>query len=138
MTMNTPPFDINRPHRQYLTRTLLFMSGYVVVNLAAITGAFDNVRGGGAWLLGLVVAAPVIGHLWALLAYMHDADEYVRSILARTFVIASGLAMAAFCTWGFLESYAGARHAPAWLIVPTFWGLFGLVSFFTRKDRSCP
>ncbi|WP_009966154.1 hypothetical protein [Verrucomicrobium spinosum] len=127
--------DVQKPHRQYVIRTALFMSGYVLVNLAAIAGAFDDARGKGAWALGLVVSAPIIGQLWSLLAYMRDADEYVRSVMARTFIIASGLAMALFCTWGFLETYAGARHAPAWLIVPTFYAAFGLVTLFTRDSR---
>ena len=35
-------------HRRYTLRTAAFMSGYVVINIAAIAGAFDDLRGPGA------------------------------------------------------------------------------------------
>ena len=128
-------FDIHKPVRQYVLRTLLFMGGYTVVNVAAIFGAFDDARGAGAVALGLVVSAPVIGHLWAVLTYMNQADEYVRNLMARRFVIASGIAMALASTWGFMEIYGGVHHIPASMIVPAFWGAFGLVSLFVRSTK---
>ena len=43
------------------------------------------------------------------------------------------MAVAAF--WGFGESFAGAPHMQTWLIVPLFWGLYGVVSPFIRSSR---
>ena len=38
--------------------------------------------------------------------------------------------------WGFLETYAGAAHAPGWLIYPLFWAAFGLVTPLVRNSRA--
>ena len=122
--------------KRYVIRTNLFMAGYVAVNVAAITGAFDPIVGSRAGiLLGLAVAAPIAGQLWATLALMNESDEFVRALNAKRFIIASGLAMALFSAWGFAESYGDAPHAPGWLIYPLFWGLFGLVSPFLKSSR---
>ena len=122
--------------KRYVIRTNLFMAGYVAVNVAAITGAFDPIVGSRAGiLLGLTVAAPIAGQLWATLALMNESDEFVRALNAKRFILASGLAMALFSAWGFAESYGDAPHAPGWLIYPLFWGLFGLVSPFLKSSR---
>lgn len=122
-------------HRRYITRTLAFMSGYVAVNMAAIAGAFDDLRGPGAWVLGLAAAAPVAGQIWATIALMNEADEFVRALTAKRFIVASGLAMAVLSAWGFVESYAHAPHVPGWAIYPLFWALFGAASPFIRTTR---
>ena len=122
-------------HRRYLLRTLAFMAGYVAINGGAIAGAFDDIRGPGAWALGLAVAAPVAGQIWATLALMRDSDEFVRALTAKRFILASGLAMAIFSAWGFVESYTHAPHVPGWAVYPLFWAAFGVVSPFVRTSR---
>ncbi len=127
---------MDRAHRRYIVRTLAFMAGYMAVNIAAITGAFDGLEDGpGAWILGLVVAAPVAGQIWATLALMQESDEFVRILTAKRFIIASGLAMAVFSGWGYLESFAHAPHAPGWFIYPLFWAAYGVVTPFVRTTR---
>lgn len=97
-------------HRRYVILTNLFMAGYVAVNVAAIFGAFDEIIGEAAGIvLGLAVAAPIAGQLWATLGLMNESDEFVRAVTAKRFIMASGLAMALFSAWGFMESY-GAGH----------------------------
>ncbi len=123
-------------HRRYVIRTNLFMAGYVAVNVAAIFGAFDEIIGESAGVvLGLAVAALIAGQLWATMSLMNESDEFVRALTAKRFIAASGLAMALFSAWGFVESYGNAPHAPGWLIYPLFWGLFGLVSPFLKSSR---
>lgn len=122
-------------HRRYITRTLAFMAGYSAINIAAIAGAFDDISGPGAWLLGLAVAAPVAGQIWATLALMQDADEFVRALTAKRFILAAGLAITLLSAWGFMESYAHAPHAPGWFIYPLFWACFGVSAPFVRTTR---
>ena len=123
------------PARRYRIRTVIFTASYVAFNAAAITGAFDSREPPGTWLLGLAVAAPVVGQIWATLAFMRDSDEFIRALTARRFILASGLAMAIFTTWGFLESYADAPHAPGWLVFALFWAAYALVTPFVRTTR---
>ena len=123
------------PHKKYIIRTTAFMGGYTAVNVAAIFGAFDDIGRTAGLALGLVVAAPVAGQIWATLALMAESDEFMRALLAKRFIVASGLAMAIATAWGFMESYGDAPHIPAWIIYPLFWGLFGLVTPFIRTSR---
>lgn len=122
--------------RRYIIRTMAFMIPYVAVNVGAIFGAFDDIASPvSAWVMALVVAAPIAGQIWATLALMAESDEFVRGVIARQFIVASGVAMALFSAWGFGESYAHAPHAPGWLIYPLFWAVFGVVSPFIRSTR---
>jgi len=123
-------------HKRYAIRTIAFMSGYVAVNVAAIFGAFDDITSPvAAWGLALTVSAPVIGQIWATLSLMRESDEFVRAVVAKQFILASGLAMAVASVWGFGESYAAAPHIPAWMIYPLFWGCFGLIAPFVKSSN---
>ena len=123
-------------HRRYVVRTMAFMSGYVAVNVAAIFGAFDDIASPvAAWALALTVSAPVVGQIWATLSLMRESDEFVRAVVAKQFILASGLAMAVASVWGFGESYAGAPHIPAWIIYPLFWACFGLIAPFVKSSN---
>ncbi|WP_031551920.1 hypothetical protein [Parvularcula oceani] len=119
--------------RTYLIRGAVFFGAYVAINAAAITGAFDDLQAPGSYVLALAVAAPVIGHIWAILDLMRCADEYLRALYARIFIIAAGLALALWTGWGFIESYADAPHLQGWLIYPLFWALYGLASPFVLR-----
>lgn len=123
------------PLGRYILRTAGFMGAYLAVNVAAMTGAVDDVRGPGAWALALVVAAPVAGQIWAVLRFMAESDEFVRAITAKRFIVAAGLAIALFSAWGFAETYAGAPHVPGWLIYPLFWAVLGVTAPFVRTSR---
>ena len=135
--MNTPAGKTGPSAEQrYIVRTLAFLSVYIALNVAAILGAFDGAIGTPAgWLLSLAVAVPVAGQIWATLRLMVESDEFVRGLTAKRFILATGLAMAAFSGWGFAESYGGAPHAPGWMIYPLFWAFYGLVSPFIRTTQ---
>lgn len=122
--------------RRYVIGTMAFMSGYVAVMVAMISGAFDDILSKpAAWGLTLAVAAPIAGQIWATLSFMRDSDEFVRAVTAKRFIVASGVAMALFSAWGFGESFAGAPHIEGWLIYPLFWAVFGLVTPFIRSSN---
>ena len=123
------------PEHRYRLRTVVFMSSYVVFNAAAITGAFDSRQPPGTWFLGLAIAAPVVGQIWATLALMRESDEFVRGVTAKQFIVAAGLTLAIATFWGFGETFARAPHVQTWLIVPVFWAMYGLVSPFIKTSR---
>ena len=123
-------------YKRYVTLSSLFMSVYVALNVAAIFGVFDTLVGPARWVLSACIALPIAGQIWAVLGLIRDSDEYLRAVLARRFILSSGLAIAAFSAWGFAESYAQAPHAPGWLIYPLFWLFYGAVSPFLRRTRA--
>ena len=121
--------------RKYRIRTALFMSGYVAVNLAAIFGAFDDMKPPGTWAFALIVAAPIIGHIWSLLVWMRDSDEFVRALMAKRFIVATGITFAIASAWGLMELYAKAPHVSAAMVFPLFWASFGFSSPFIRTSH---
>jgi len=122
-------------HRRYVIRTFAFMVPYVAINIAAMSGALDPRPTAASWALGLAVAAPVAGQIWATLALMHDADEYVRALTAKRFILAAGSAIAIFTAWGFCEEFARAPHVPGYVVYMLFWACYGVVSPFVRTTR---
>jgi hypothetical protein len=128
--------EIQNASKQYMVRTLVLMGIYSAINIAAIFGLFDNLHGASASILALAVSVPVIGQMWAALVLMRDSDEFVRGLLAKRFIAAAGITMAFFTSWGFMEVYASAPHAPNCIIFGIFWGSFGIVSLFIQTTRS--
>ena len=128
----TTPSETNK---KYFTRAFLFMGAYVAVNAAAITGAFDGMKPPGTWGFSLVVAAPVIGHIWSYLVWMRDSDEFVRTLTAKRFIVATGVTLAIASIWGFMELYAKAPHVSAAMVYPLLWASFGVVSPFIRTSH---
>ena len=75
----------------------------------------------------------VATHILTFLAYIERVDEYLRAVLVRRFIIATGLTLFICTAWGFLENNAGAHHFSLYLVYPLFWGLFGITSLILRK-----
>jgi putative oxidoreductase len=120
------------PHALYRNRTLAFMSVYVALNVAAIVGVLDHLSPLARWVLAVAVALPIAGHIWAMLCWMRDSDEFIRALTAKRFIIAAGLAMACVSAWGFAEAYAHAPHAPGFVTYMLWCAFFGLVAPFVR------
>lgn len=122
--------------RTYIIRTLLFMGIYALINLTAILGLFDGILGQSAgWFIAAAVTLPIAAQIWATLQLVARSDEFVRAIIAKCFILAAGATMALWTAWGFGESYAAAAHLPGWLIYPTFWAMYALVSPFVRTSH---
>jgi uncharacterized membrane-anchored protein len=107
---------------------------YVLALFASIE-SIQTLKPTGAALYGLAVlpALPVGGAIWVFLKYIDAVDEYVRGVLIRRFVIATGLTLFICTAWGFVEENAGAHHFSLYLVYPLFWMMFGLASAFLRK-----
>lgn len=124
-------------HRRYIVRMMAFTVPYVAICVAMMTtNAFDEIMGKPvAWVLAAVVSAPVIGQIWAFLSFMHESDEFVRGVMTKQFVLATGLTLGVAAFWGFGESFAGAPHIQTWLVLPLFWAMFGVVSPFIKSSK---
>ena len=125
----------NLNDRKYRIRTALFMSGYIAVNLAAIFGAFDDMKPPARWAFALIVTAPIIGHIWSLLVWMRDSDEFVRALMAKRFIVATGITFAISSAWGLMEVYATAPHVPALMVFPLFWASIAVSAPFIRTSH---
>lgn len=122
-------------NKRYFVRTALFMGGYTALGLATISGAFELLKPSGAWAFALVAAAPVVGQIWAILAWMRDSDEFVRALSAKRFIVATGITLAITSAWGFMELYAGAPHVSSLMVFPLLCASWGIVTPFIQTTR---
>lgn len=135
MTSTPTISDPQVVHRRFVTHTVALYSVYSIANIAAIFGAFDHVPAASNYGFALALGITVATHLWAFVVWLRDSDEFVRTLAAKRFIVATGLTMAFTTTWGFLELYAEAPHFPLALILPVLWGSWGLVTPFIRTTH---
>ena len=133
----------NPAHRRYVWRVAAAMTGYVLTLLlanylidhAGVTGAL-------AIAAALLPAICVAGVFWALaLLLVEERDEYVRMLLVRQVLVASGVTLTVATLWGFLEDFQLVAHVPVWSVTPLFFiglGLGAVVNKVTLGDSgSC-
>lgn len=126
------------PNTQYTVGMSLWMALYI----AALFGSIIIIRdqqptGALLYLLAVLPALPVGGTIWQVLRHIDKVDEYVRAMLTKRFILATGLTLFACTAWGFLENNAGAHEFSLYLVYPFFWGMFGLSSLFYKLfDRT--
>jgi hypothetical protein len=108
--------------RRYNRRVLILSLAYVVLLFPAVyLLARHLVTGPAAYLIGALPPLPVIGFFVAIGAYIvEERDEYLRMLLVRQSLVATGLAMTAATFWGFLEGFNLLPHLVgyAW---PILW-----------------
>jgi hypothetical protein len=66
---------------------------------------------------------------------MERSDEFLRTLMAKRFIAATGLIYAASTVWGFLELYAGAPDFPLYLVFTAFAVAYSLVTPFIKSTR---
>ncbi len=139
-TKNNPEAPLSsrrlKPARRYMQRMIVFMFFYVVLLMASVTALnrFDlsfQVKS----LLAVLTALPIGGVIWAIAQYMADPDmdEFERMILTRSTLASTAITLFFAALWGFLENFAEAPDFPLYLMVPVFFGLFGLVQPIVRR-----
>src|SRR5215210_536440 len=126
-------------HRRYAWRVAAAMVGYLAT-LSLAEWLIDKRHVGGAiavvaaLLPGLCVAAV----FWALARLLvEEQDEYLRNLLVRQLLIASGITMIAATVYGFLEMYRLVPHADAFYLTLLFFmglGAGAIVNKFTVGD----
>jgi len=107
--------------RRYNRRVLILAILYALLLFPAVY-LLDRhlVAGPPAYAVGILPALPVIGFFVAAGAYMvEERDEYLRMLVVRQSLVATGLAMTTATAWGFLEGFELLPHLPAfaWPVV---------------------
>ena len=111
---------------RYNRSTIVLSLSYVALLFGAQI-AMDryNLEGPLAYLIALLPALPIIGFFGVIGRYLLDeTDEYLRMLMVRQTLVASGFALTIATVWGFLESFDLAAHFDAyWIAVIWFVGL---------------
>jgi DNA-binding XRE family transcriptional regulator len=123
--------------KRYNSR-LLWLSLAYAAGLVGAVYAFKHqfVEGSLAYVLAALPAVAIIGIFAAIGRYLiEEDDEYVRMLMVRQTLWASGFALSLATIWGFLESFGLAGHVEAFYIAPAWFVGLGLGAAINRYTR---
>jgi hypothetical protein len=129
-------------HRRYVVRVFIAMVGYVATLFLAEYLIDDRgVTGPLAWLVALLPGLCVASVFWAIgRLLIEETDEYLRSLLVRQMLVATGLTMVVATIYGFLENYGLVGHIDAFYLTVLFFvglGIGSIVNRLTLGDGGC-
>jgi hypothetical protein len=120
--------------RRYNKRVLWLSLFYALFLLSAVYGFKHHLVGGAAgYLVAILPALPIVGIFAAIGRYLiEEQDEYVRMLMVRQTLWASGFALSLATIWGFLESFDLVGHVEAYYVAVLWFGGLGLGSCMNK------
>ncbi len=112
--------------RRYNRHVLILSLAYGVLLIGAELAFKQRLIGSPlTYATALLPALPIIGMFAAIGRYLVDErDEYLRMLMVRQSLVASGFALSCATIWGFLESFDLVLHLDSyWVAVAWFGGL---------------
>lgn len=119
---------------RYNRRTIALSIVYAITLTGAIY-AFNHhrVSGAAAVLVGALPALPIIGIFVAIgRLLVEETDEYLRMLIVRQTLWASGFALSIATLWGFLESFEIVGHVESYYVAVLWFGGLGLGSVMNK------
>jgi uncharacterized YccA/Bax inhibitor family protein len=125
---------MSKPFRRYNIRVVGLSVLYSVFLIGAVYGFKHHMlSGAAAYGAAILPALPVIGIFAAIGLYLvEEQDEYVRMLMVRQTLWASGFALSVATVWGFLENFDLAGHVDSYYIVVLWFGGLGLGACINR------
>ena len=119
---------------RYNIRVIRLSALYTLFLIAAVYGFKHHLLAGGlAYVVAVLPALPIIGIFAAMGRYLvEEQDEYVRMLMVRQTLWASGFALSVATVWGFLENFDLVGHVDSYYIVILWFGGLGLGSCINR------
>ena len=87
------------------------------------------------WAIVAIVTLSVAGQFVAAYRLVARQDEFIRAIIIKRIIAATGITITLAVLAGLTEQVLGTRNLPMWVVYPLFWGLFGVVTPFIRDTR---
>jgi hypothetical protein len=124
----------SKPYRVYNHRVIWLSALYAVFLVGAVYAFKHHLLSGvAAYAAALLPALPIIWIFAAMGRYLvEEQDEYVRNLMVRQTLWASGFALSVATVWGFLESFDLAGHIDSYYIVIVWFGGLGLGACINR------
>jgi hypothetical protein len=115
-------------NRRYNVRVVILSLFYAAFLLGAVYAFKHHLVGGGlAWIVAILPALPIIGIFAAIGLYLvEEQDEYVRMLMVRQTLWASGFSLSIATMWGFLESFELVSHVEVYWVSVLWFGGLGL------------
>ncbi|PTS87949.1 hypothetical protein DBR17_05265 [Sphingomonas sp. HMWF008] len=120
--------------RRYNVRVLWLSLLYTVLLCGAVYGFNRHLLTGPvAWIAGILPALPIIGIFVAIGRYLiEEQDEYLRMLMVRQSLWASGFALSIATLWGFLEAFDLVGHIESYYVAVLWFGGLGLGSVMNK------
>ena len=120
--------------RRYNKRVVVLSLIYAAFLIGAVYAFKHHLVGGPvAWIVAILPALPIIGIFAAIGLYLvKEQDEYVRMLMVRQTLWASGFALSIATMWGFLESFELVSHVEVYWVSVLWFGGLGLGNFANR------
>ena len=94
-----------------------------------------------SYVVAVLPALPIIGIFGAIGRYLvEEQDEYVRMLMVRQILWASGLTLSFATAWGFLDNFGLVGHVDGyWIVVVWYFGqsIGSIVNKLTLGDGGC-
>lgn len=128
--------------KTYNWRVVWLSAAYAVLLIAAVYGfKHQLVPGALKYLVAILPALPIIGIFAAIGRYLvEEQDEYIRMLMVRQTLWASGFALSCATVWGFLENFDLVRHVDGYYIVIAWYfglGIGGVANKLTLGEGGC-
>jgi hypothetical protein len=118
--------SMNPAMKRYNWRVIWLSLIYAALLIGAVYGFKHHLFSGPiAYVAAVLPALPIIAIFGAMGRYLvEERDEYIRMILVRQTLWASGFALSVATVWGFLESFNLVEHVDAYSVaIVWFFGL---------------
>jgi hypothetical protein len=129
------------PATRRYNRRVIFLSVVYAAVLIAAEYAFKHrmISGVVAWIVAALPALPIIGIFVAIgRLLVEETDEYLRMLMVRQSLWASGFALSLATLWGFLESFDLVGHIESYYVAVLWFGGLGLGSVMNRLTLRDP
>jgi len=121
--------------RRYLRRLIPTAAIYVgaVLLASSVLGEPGQPTGVAAYALAILPALPIIAVFWIMGRFLvEEQDEYLRLLMVRQMLVATGFTLSLATLWGFLEIYVNAPHIPLFFVAVTWFAGLGVGSLWNR------
>ena len=118
----------------YNRRVIILSLAYAVTLLGAVYAFKHQLIGGPAsYIAAILPALAIVGIFAAIGRYLvEEQDEYLRMLMIRQTLWASGFALSIATIWGFLESFDLVEHVQSYAVAILWFGGLGLGALANR------
>jgi hypothetical protein len=130
----------SRATKRYNWRVLWLSLVYVVLLLGAVYAFKHQLIGGPfAYAAAVAPALPIIGIFAAIGRYLvEEQDEYLRMLMVRQTLWASGFALSVATVWGFLENFDLVEHVDAYSVAIVWFAGLALGAAINKLTLGAP
>ena len=130
----------NPAMKRYNLRIIWLSLLYAAFLIVAVYGFKHHLlHGAVAYVAAILPALPIIGIFGAMGRYLvEERDEYVRMIIVRQTLWASGFTLSVATIWGFLESFDLVGHVNSYYIVIVWFFGLSVGSIMNRLTVGAP